>query len=119
MEKIGSESALFKASISKIFAGAFALPPHIPPLQLKFWGKLGLPPRGVMIFTLYKPLIMLKNCCFHLIHRTKWTGGLYIFHFSKKREKKGKIREDRKKIMVDKGRIMDKERKLIKKNREK
>ena len=40
---------------------------------------------------------MLKNCCFHLIHRTKWTAGLYIFHFSKKREKKGKIREDRKK----------------------
>ena len=70
-----------------------------------------------MIFTLYKPFIMLKNCCFHLIHRTIWTAGLYIFHFSKKREKKGKIREDRKKIMVNKGRIMDKERKF--KNREK
>ena len=86
-----------RLQFQKFSRGLSPSPPHIPPSQLKFGGKLGLPPRGVMIFTLYKPFIMLKNCCFHLIHRTKWTAGLYIFHYSKKREKKGKIREDRKK----------------------
>ena len=56
--------------------------------------------------------IMLKNCCFNLIHRTKWTAGLYIFHFNpppwgenknckmgkmKKGEKEGKKEEKKEK----------------------
>jgi len=46
MEKIGSESALFKASISKIFAGAFALPPPHPTVTAQILGKIRTSSKG-------------------------------------------------------------------------